>query len=238
MRLSAPIHRLKRAARDRARADSIPLHLALDHVAVGEGYASWSLLASKQAEAPLDPAGLARSFASGELILIAARPLQGKTMFALRLALAAIAAGRDAYFFSLDYTETDVCTRLETMPPNLARHAPALKVDCSDAISAPHIMARLGRWRDAFIVVDYLQLLDQRRTNPPLQDQISSLAAFASDEGHTIAFVCQIDRRFEAGTATMPGLADIRLPNPLDLALFDRAIFLHRGQQQTIRLRG
>jgi hypothetical protein len=53
MRLSAPIHRLKRAAKVQARDQAIPLHAALDRVATAEGFASWSLLASQHAqEAP------------------------------------------------------------------------------------------------------------------------------------------------------------------------------------------
>ena len=48
MNLSAPIHQLKRKARLLSRAERIPLHAALDRIAVEEGYRSWSLLAAKQ----------------------------------------------------------------------------------------------------------------------------------------------------------------------------------------------
>jgi len=78
-------------------------------------------------------------------------------------------------------------------------------------------------------VIDYLQLLDQKRSTPTLQDQVSDLARFASARGVIIVFVCQIERAFEAVNAPLPGPADIRLPNPLDLSLFSRAWFLHRG---------
>jgi hypothetical protein len=37
MRLSAPVHQLKRKARLLARADNIPLHAALDRIAAQEG---------------------------------------------------------------------------------------------------------------------------------------------------------------------------------------------------------
>ena len=235
MRLSAPIHRLKRAARDHARAEAVPLHAALDHVAASEGYASWSLLAAQQAESAIEPAALIRILAPGEMVLIAARPLQGKTMFALRLALAAIAQGREAHFFSLDYTTRDVAARLSAMPADLVRHAPRLHLDCSDLISADHIIGRLGATqRGAFLAVDYLQLLDQRRANPPLQEQVEALDAFARSQDHIIAFVCQIDRRFDSEVDALPGLADIRLPNPLDLCVFSRAVFLN-GDRCSVR---
>lgn len=234
MRTSAPIHRLKRAAREHARTEAIPLHAALDQIAVSEGYSSWSLLAAKHTQASSDPATLLESFAPGALVLLAARPLQGKTILALRLALSAVAQGRAAYFFSLDYTEADIAARLATMPAELARH---LTVDCSDSVSAAHIIARLGpSQRGAFIAVDYLQLLDQKRSNPPLQEQVETLANFARSQGHVVAFVCQIDRRFDPILNGLPGPADIRLPNPLDLNVFDRAIFLHGGRFSSLNL--
>ena len=54
--LSAPVHVLKRRARSLSRARSIPLHAALDEIAVQEGYRAWSLLAARAAplEGPAD----------------------------------------------------------------------------------------------------------------------------------------------------------------------------------------
>ena len=40
----------------------------------------------------------------------------------------------------------------------------------------------------------------------------------------------RIDRRFDASPAALPGIADVRLPNPLDLALFSKTCFLHDGE--------
>ncbi len=230
MLLSAPIHRLKRSARLQARADAIPLHAALDRVAIAEGFSSWSLLASKHSEIGADPIRLHALLEPGELVLIAARPRQGKTLLALQLALAALAAGNPAHIFSLDYTPRDIAERLSTMPPDLARFAPSLGVDCSDAISADHIITRLATAPSGTLaVVDYLQLLDQKRTNPPLQHQVEALSGFARARGVILVFVCQIDRAFDPDAVPLPGPADIRLPNPLALSLFNRAWFLHAG---------
>ena len=43
-------------------------------------------------------------------------------------------------------------------------------------------------------------------------------------------FISQIDRRFDADDRTQPGLDDVRLPNPLDLGLFNKSIFVEGGR--------
>jgi hypothetical protein len=51
-----------------------------------------------------------------------------------------------------------------------------------------------------------------------------------------VAIISQIDRRYDPGAKPMPGIEDIRLPNPLDLALFSRACFLSDGQVRLERV--
>ncbi|UYO01119.1 MAG: DNA helicase [Devosia sp.] len=231
MTLSAPIHRLKRAAREQARARSIPLHAALDAVAATQGYASWSLLSAHNPATMAGPESLYASLLPGDMALVAARPRQGKTILAIQLALAAIASGKAGHIFSLDYTPADIAAHLAAMSGPLALHAGSLAIDCADTIAADHIIARLATApAGTLAVVDYLQLLDQRRTNPPLQAQIETLAHFARARGVILVFICQIDRSYDPARANLPGPADIRLPNPLDLGLFNRAWFLHDGK--------
>jgi hypothetical protein len=43
-------------------------------------------------------------------------------------------------------------------------------------------------------------------------------------------FVSQIHRSYDATINSIPTLHDVRLPNPLDLALFDKACFLQDGE--------
>jgi len=230
MRLSAPIYRLKRAARTQARDQAIPLHAALDQIAATEGFPSWSLLASRHADMSVDPADLLAQLRPGELVLLAARPRQGKTLLALQIAIASAGAGQSAHFFSLDYTPADVQTKLETIGADPRRLPGRFNVDCSDDISAEHVVHVLADApRGSLAVIDYLQLLDQKRSTPPLQDQVAELARFANARGVIIVFICQIDRSFDGQSLPSPGPADIRLPNPLDLSVFSRAWFLHRG---------
>lgn len=104
MKLSAPIYHLKRRAKRLSRDEGIALHEALDRIAVHEGYAGWSLLAARHADAK-PAATLFAQLKPGDLMLLGARPGQGKTLKSLELAVDAMKAGRRAIFFTLEYTE-------------------------------------------------------------------------------------------------------------------------------------
>lgn len=230
MKLSAPVYRLKRKARELARKDEIPLHLALDRVASGEGFGAWSLLAAKSAEA-LSAEGVLARLEPGDLLLIGARPGHGKTLLSLQLAVAAMRAGRRAVFFTLEYTAKDVLGRFRALGVDPAQFEALFSFDDSEAISADHIMRVLAEApRGTLAIVDYLQLLDQKRGNPELGAQISALKAFAQARGVVLAFISQIDRSYDPAAKPCPDLSDVRLPNPLDLSLFSKSCFLNEGE--------
>ena len=106
-----------------------------------------------------------------------------------------------------------------------------MTIDTSDEICAAYITTRLARLdRPALAVIDYLQILDQRRDTPPLADQLAALNAHAKASGAILAMISQVDRAFDASGGNLPGLRDIRMPNRFDPALFDKACFLHDGQ--------
>lgn len=227
MKLSAPIHQLKRRAKRQAREQGVPLHAALDGVAAAEGHTSWSLLAARYSEVPA-AARLYATLGEGDLVLIGARPGQGKTLMALELAIAATRAGRRSAFFSLEYTEEQTRDRLRRLGELPAGFAALFSLDCSDTISAGHIIDRMAEApRGSLVVIDYLQLLDQRRDTPPLGEQVRALKAFAERTGQTLVFISQIDRSYDPATRPVPDLSDVRLPNPLDLTLFTRTCFLN-----------
>ncbi|WP_375691658.1 DNA helicase [Pseudooceanicola sp. LIPI14-2-Ac024] len=230
MRLSAPIYQLKRRAKTLARTETIPLAQALDRVARKEGVASWSLLAARaDSTAPARP--LLGRLRDGDMLLIGARPSQGKTRLALDLLLAAAAAGRRAVFFTLEYTEAEAMARLDTLAPDAT--APRPEVVTSDEIDADYIIRRLaGAPRGSVAVIDYLQLLDQRRSTPPLGAQMAALRDFARNSGVILGFISQIDRRFDPAERAVPGIADLRLPNPVPEGVFTMACFLHAGAER------
>jgi len=226
MPLSAPIHHLKRRAKVLSRQENIPLHLALDRIASGEGFGRWSLLLAKAPPAA-DAARLLAQFSPGDLVLLGARPGQGKTLMSLRLAAAAVDAGRRTAFFTLEYTLRDVLDRFAALGIDPASIAAGFSFDGSDDISAGYIIEQLADAAPGtLVVVDYLQLLDQRRDRPPLEEQIRTLSAFARARGLIFIFITQIDRSYDPERKPCPDRADIRLPNPVDLTLFQKALFL------------
>jgi len=226
MRLTAPIYKLKRQAKAMARTKSIPLHQALDRVAEAEGYRSWSHLA-RSAETRRPAESILNALKEGDLALVGGRPGHGKTLLGLEMAALAPKIGRRGLFFTLDYNEGDVQAYLAGM--NVKEPFPI--IDTFDDICAEHIIGRTSRQDGAAIaVVDYMQLLDQKRSHPELGSQIRALKACAVRTGLIVVMISQINRVFELSGRAVPGLSDVRLPNPVDLSLFNLACFLHDGQ--------
>lgn len=230
MKLSAPVGRLKQRAKALARKQGIPLHQALDAAARLEGFSSWSLLARSVPE-PYSPAEMLRSFPEGELSLLAGRPGQGKTSLGLEVLLEALKSGHRAGFFTLDYNLGDIQDRFQKFGSTLTDFGEQLFLDTSDDINAERIESKTRDWsRGDFVLVDYLQLLDQKRSNPELAIQVASLQAFVAKSKLKMVFISQIDRSFAMSKKRRPTLEDIRLPNPVDLDLFAAKCFLHEGQ--------
>ena len=230
MKLSAPVPMLKRKARLLSRSNGIPLNQALDRIASDEGIAGWSLLAAKAA-AVRPAAKLFAWLAPGDMILLGARPGQGKTLMGLELAVEAMKAGNKAAFFTLEYTEREVLDRFGKIGADRQQFGALFELDSSDTISAAHIAGRIASApRGTMVVVDYLQLLDQKRDNPELMEQVRALRSLARDKGLVVVMISQIDRSYDPSDKAMPDLDDIRLPNPLDLKLFDKACFLANGE--------
>lgn len=230
MNRKTPLFHLKRTARQKSREQKIPLHAALDDIARDEGFQRWSLLAATAQDDASAPA-IYRQLKHGELLLAAARPGQGKTLLSLALAVEAIRAGHRAYFFSLEYTVQDVMQRLRAIDVEPQALGERFVFDDSEDISADYVIRRLAAVAPGtLVVIDYLQLLDQRRDKPHLAVQVAALKAFARRKFLVIVFISQIDRSFDAASKGLPGLKDVRLPNPLDLGLFDKACFLNGGE--------
>lgn len=228
MRLSAPIHELKRRAKHLAKQDHIPLHKAQDIIAAGEGFQRWSLL-THRCSSDQSASSLLDALSNGDLLLIGARPGQGKTMLGLRLLIDAVSSGRKGYFFTLEYTEQETEERLRKLSKPALADIPAIFT--SDDICAEFIIQHLENApKGSLAVIDYLQILDQQRSKPPLADQMRMLQSFAKESGVILGFISQIDRSFDPDAAKVPSLKDLRLPNPIPTDIFTKAIFLHAGE--------
>lgn len=228
MQLSAPIFKLRRAAKMMARTRSIPLHAALDQVAIAEGFSGWSHLIAATRHASPAEATLAQ-LDPGDMMLLAARPGHGKTLMALEMALAVARSGGHSMVFTLEFTEQEVDHALRQQTDHVGPWPAALRVDTSDEICADYIIAQTLKAVPVFIVIDYLQLLDQKRVHPPLAQQVTTLKTHAQDTGSIIVALSQVDRRFDASSTPVPRLPDLRLPNPLNVGVFDKTCFLHDG---------
>ena len=136
-------------------------------------------------------------------------------------------------FFTLEYTEKDILDRFRAIGAERADFSGLVEFDSSDEVSSDYIVKRrAGAPRGTLVVVDYLQLLDQKREHPELMIQIRALQSFARDHGLIFVFISQIHRSYDPSKKPCPDLEDVRLPNPLDLSLFTKTCFLNNGEIQ------
>lgn len=220
MRLSMPIHSLKRHAKKLARNEDIALHAALDRIARLEGYETWSLLSAR-----VGASGPARkmlhTLRDGDLLLLGARPGQGKTSLGLQLLLEAVKLGRRSVFLTLEYTAGETRERLVSLHGTESAPRQDVEVVASDEICADYIIGHLGNATSGTIaVIDYLQILDQNRCSPDISSQMRLLQSFARRTGVTLAFISQIDRSYDPNVKPLPDMQDIRMPNPFDTRIF------------------
>jgi hypothetical protein len=232
---SLHLPQLKRRARELQRSQGLARCAALDHIAREHGYVSWSLLAAKAGPQPSRRAAgagpLLQRLRPGESLLLGSRPGQGKTARAIALVSHVLRRGLPCWFFSLANDPTDVAALFTASGEPYPSPSGAFAFHHSDELCAARILEHLhGQVAPrSLIVVDYLQLLDQRRSAPELQQQVEQLTAFARQSGCSFVFLSQLRSELDAQRRA-PRPSDVRLPNPLDLRLFDRLLLLQGGE--------
>lgn len=242
MVLSASIPALKTKAKRLRRVAHLRLCEALDQVAAQEGYATWSLLVAKEAAGPgrgVSPQaesadGLDR-LDPGDLVLLGARPGHGKTRCAVQWLIRALRNGQPGWFFALQNDAPNIDALFESFGEQRARFGSQFVFEHSDEICARDIIAKVSTApQRALAVIDHLQLLDQRRRAPELEQQVRELRAFAKQTGCILVFLSQIRSAFDQSPQGLPTLQDIRLLDPLDLTLFDSFLFLREGRARLL----
>jgi replicative DNA helicase len=239
MKLSSPIHILKQQAKLLKRDKEISMAKALDIIAMKEGYTSWSLLNFKQADVlPRSYSEVLSYLNEGDLVLIGARPGTGKTSFSIGLLVQAIQKKEAKnYYFTLSEVHKDLAGRIASYDKSIGGNNPFLGYSYSNDIQASYIIKNTEQdiSKGSLIVIDYLQLLDEKRTNDALQVQIERLKVFAKKTGCIIIFISQLTREIENRDDRKPTINDIRLPNPLDLKLMNKIILLFREDIHSTR---
>ena len=239
MKLSAPIHVLKNQAQQLRKKKEITSVEALDLIAKREGFNSWSLLQSKKEEIfPKSYDEILGFFNPGDIVLIGGRPGKGKTAFTIGLFVQAIQKKLAVNFiFSLSEIPRDVAGRMAIYDESMIKNNDYIGyvgLDYSNEISADYIIEKTKNTisKNSVIVIDYLQLLDEKRSNPTLQEQVLKLKTFAKEKECIVIFISQLKRELEYRADKKPVVDDIRLPNPLELKVFNKIILLHKEDSQ------
>lgn len=135
------------------------------------------------------------------------------------------------WFFTLEWTRDDLRRCLKKIGAEALFNHQRFHFDDGNDISAPYVIEQLEKCpANGVVAIDYLQLLDQKRCNDPLDAQLRQLKHFAIQRQIMIVLISQIDRSYDDQVHDTPTLKDLRLPNPIDTGLFDRHCFLHNGE--------
>ena len=197
--------------------------------------------------------GLSRS----DLIIVAARPAMGKSVFALNLAANFARHNKDseAVIFSLEMSKEQNVTRMLSsesfveldylMKGNisgdqwtkLAKGAESLSgmniyLDDTAGITVPQMKAKLRRLkRPGLVIIDYLQLMNSSRRIENRVNEISEitrqLKLMAKELDIPVITLSQLSRAVESRTDKRPMLSDLRESGSIEQDA-DIVMFLYR----------
>lgn len=193
----------------------------------------------------------------GQLVIVAARPSCGKTMFAGNVADHATQSGRSVLFFTLEMPSRDIGARLMSARTKVSVHAMRTGTDDGESWSRmSHELGRAGKQRlfvcDKgaigvgfvrakarqikrkhgldLIVIDYLQLMTAPGHNNRTQEigSISrGLKALAKELGVPIVALAQLNRGVESRPDKRPMMSDLRDSGEVEQDA-DIIVMLHR----------
>lgn len=234
MKLSAPINVLKAQAQELKKEKSITNTEALDLIAKREGFNSWALLQSKKDEMfPKSYDEILGFFNPGDIVLIGSRPTKGKTVFTMGLLAQAVQKNQAKnYCFSLSEGHKNILDKLSLYDEFINEKKASFELDYSDDVSADYIIEKTKNTvsKNSLIVIDYLQMLDVKASNPSLQVQVEKLKNFAKEKECVVIFISQLNKEIEGKSDLKPVLDDIRLSGDVELKFFNKIILLHKAK--------
>ncbi len=142
------------------------------------------------------------------------------------LAVQAMKSGSRGVFFTLEYTEKDMLDRFRAIGVERKDFAALFEFDSSDDLSSDYIVKRLAdALPGTLVVVDYLQLLDQKRDNPELMVQVRALQSFARDRGLIFGFYLADRSLVRSGGQAMSGSGRCQIAEPAGSAPLQQDLF-------------
>lgn len=202
----------------------------------------------------------------GDLIVLAARPSQGKSAAALQMALAAegpvaffsfemsraqLAAralatlGRvDGWAMRRGYLSREEQARVSRAMDSLAESG--LSIDDTAGQTVPQLRAKARRWQVArgglrLVVVDYIQLLRPAHRSGNREQDVAEMSrglkALARDLAVPVLALAQLNRAVEQQRDREPTLANLRESGAIEQDA-DGVWFLHRSDGQSVAQEG
>ena len=205
-----------------------------------------------------------RGLHGGELIILAARPAMGKSVFAMNLAANAAKQGHAVYVASLEMPRLELMSRLAAaeagvdyglvqsadlveIGPRLQGFVGGIKdrklmIDDRANMSVPRLRASLKRFKRKvgsldLVVIDYLQLLTS--TGSGIYEKVSeisrALKVLAMELNVPIICLSQLNRELEKRPNKRPQLSDLRDSGSLEQDA-NAVLFLYREAAYTENL--
>lgn len=197
----------------------------------------------------------------GQLIVVAARPSVGKTLFACNVADNVTAAGKSALFFTMEMDKNEIGMRIIAARSQVSVHAMRagtksdtawdsmfgvlekvrnnrLRIDDKPAIGVAYVRARARRVKRThgldLIVIDYLGLMKGQGDNRTQEiGSISrGLKALAKELRVPIIALAQLNRGVEGRTDKRPMMSDLRDSGEIEQDA-DIVAMLHREELYT-----
>lgn len=207
---------------------------------------------------------LIHGFRPGELIILAARPGQGKTVLALQFAGSAAMAGKSVLFFSLEMQSQELLTRMiSNLSSTLFRNVQTADLDGLQWERVTNTVTKLNQTLMAIddrgdqsivdmratarahrnkhgvdlVVVDYLQLVNGQGESDVVRVGAVSkgLKAMAKELNCPVIALSQFSRAVEQRADGRPKLSDLRSSGQIEQDA-DIVMMLHRTDEHTTEL--